>query len=146
MKIWIELIFLESENELFQIDIDTNDKLKNIKNKLLYYPEEQTWFLDKKLNLEFNEWTDYDIYQVFIKENWMDIIIDANGIEYKLIMFKPSYTIYDIKLRIFEEVKIIPPNITLIFNGTILQNNLSLRNYKIKDNSVIKLIINLKSG
>ena len=146
MKIWIELVFLESESDLFQIDIDINDKLKDIKNKLIYYPSEQTWYLNNKLDDEFCSWNTYDIYQVYIKENWMNIKILANGEEYILKMFKPSYTVYDIKLRIFDIIKVIPPNITLIFNNQVLENTRTLRSYSIMNNSELNIVLKLKTG
>ena len=61
-------------------------------------------------------------------------------------MVKESYTIYDLKLRIFETVKIIPPQIILIFNNKVLEDNQQLGSLKIKNNDIIQGILNLKSG
>ena len=98
-------LFLESESDLFQIDIDTNDKLKNIKNKVLYYPSEQTWYLNNKLDEGFVP----GILMIFIKyilrklDEYKNI---SKWGRYLLKMFKPSYTVYDIKLRIFDIIKL----------------------------------------
>ena len=54
--------------------------------------------------------------------------------------------IYEIKLLIFKIFKIIPPNINLIYNNIILEDEDFIGKYQIKNNSVLKLIPKINSG
>ena len=147
MKIYLEIILLESDKEFKSFDIDENSSLLELKKLLPFEKESQLWYLNSnKLSNNFTNWNSYDVYKVYVTEKWIDIFLQFNGQLYKVNMLKESYDIYHLKLRIFEKVKIIPPNIVLTFNQKILLDNETLGSLNIKNNDVIKVVLNLKSG
>lgn len=147
MKIYLEIILLESDKEFKSFDIDENSSLLELKKILPFEKDTQVWYLNSnKLSDTFKNWNSVDVYKVYVREKWIDIFLEFNGELYKVNMVKESYDIYHLKLRIFEKVKIIPPNVILIYNQKILLDNETLGSLNIKNNDVIKGILNLKSG
>lgn len=147
MKIYLEIILLESEKQFKSLEIKESSNLLELKNLLPYQNNSQVWYLNSnKLSNNFVNWKSHDVYKVYVREEWIDIFLQFNGTNYKVNMVKESYTIYDLKLRIFETVKIIPPQIILIFNNKVLEDNQQLGSLKIKNNDIIQGILNLKSG
>ena len=147
MKIYLEVILLESEKEFKSFEIEDKSNLLELKKLLPFKTDSQVWYLNSnKLLNNFTNWNSSDVYKVYVREKWIDIFLEFNGTRYKVNMVKESYIIYDLKLRIFEIVKIIPPNVILIYDNKILEDNKTLGSLSIKNNDVIKGILNLKSG
>jgi len=147
MKIYLEVILLESEKEFKSYEIEDKSNLLELKKLLPFENDSQIWYLNSnKLLDDFTNWNSCDVYKVYIREKWIDIFLEFNGTRYKVNMVKESYSIYDLKLRIFEIVKIIPPNVTLIYDSKVLENNKTLGSLNIKNNDVIQGILNLKTG
>ena len=147
MQIWVELIFVDVDSKIISLEIDSGSKLSQIKNMIPYGEMDQNWYFDSvKMADDFSDWISSNIYKIFIKEKWFDIYLIANNKKHLVRMVKSSYSVYDLKLRIFDQVKIIPPKVSLIFRNELLKDNQILAGLNIGPNSEIKLVLNLKSG
>ena len=75
MKIYLEVILLESEKEFKSYEIEEKSSLLELKKILPFENDSQIWYLNSnKLLDDFRNWDSSDVYKVYVREKWIDIL------------------------------------------------------------------------
>ena len=121
----IEIISFNQPNDYIEIDIkEYNINAKNKISELTgTYPKDQLWLINSKLLDKKIKLNKSDKIRIILNNEWIQISINYNN-----------------------EIIIIPPNINLIYNNIILEDEDFIGKYQIKNNSVLKLIPKINSG
>jgi hypothetical protein len=148
MIMLIEIISFNQPNDYIEIDIkEYNINAKNKISELTgTYPKDQLWLINSKLLDKKIKLNKSDKIRIILNNEWIQISINYNNEIIKLPSMSSRNKIYEIKLLIFKIFKIIPPNINLIYNNIILEDEDFIGKYQIKNNSVLKLIPKINSG
>ena len=155
-----KIIFIQTLNEVFNIDVKESDTIKSVKDKiknLKNYNQDQQILINNGMELE-NDKTlkDYKIYdrEIIIlclnnidilqpkSNDHMSIIIDINlekKNDFLILEISNKDTIKDIKKRIKEKTGIQTVDQKLKFNKIILENKQTINEVGIKHKSILYL-------
>ena len=157
MDIFVNLLFINMENEIYKINVKENTTLADakelIREQSCVYPEEQIWFINNNpaKQLDNFDWSKSSNYSIIVNTKWFDFkikTITGNIIDVKYLSSRDKISI--IKYHIYQKIKLNPSSYKLLARisskMTPLHDDEMIGKYFIPNNSTIELIINLNSG
>ena len=152
MQIFVEI----STGKTVTLEVKPGDTIYHVKTKIqdkesIPQEEQRLFFVAKQLE-DGRTSSDYNIQ----KESTFDLIIHVPGNTQILVKtptgktlvlkVKPSYTGYDVKTHIEEEEGIPPEEQHIIFTGKELENDRTLSDYSIHNESTLRVVRRLRGG
>ena len=156
MRIFINILFINLESDIYAIEVTDQTSLNQAKQLLLeqsyIYPEEQVWFCNNTTIINSNiSWDIKNQYSVIVNNIWLNFKIKTmigTIIEVNHLTSRDKVSI--MKYHIFEKSNLHPKNYQLIYTknnkNITLHDETPLGKYFIPNNSTINLIIKLNTG
>ena len=115
-------------------------------------PEQQSLFFVGKQLEDGQTLSDYNIqdcstlHLIIRVPRSMQILVETPTGRSIVLKVQPSYTIYDVKTHIEEEVGIPTEEQHLIFTGQELENGRNLSDYSVHNESILRVVRHLRGG